>query len=271
MGLRKSIAIDTFGKYGTMTITLLNWKGDNVKAILKSSLWLVGLGLMLASSGIDGAYMSRIMPEGWGWLGLVLNTTADISGMVIMYFYGYIRRENAKNTKKWKLARWLLFAEVFSVAYAWFFGWRQLKIVMLPIEGDATFWIAPIAASFIPMTLGFVGFAQSLLVDESQDEPQPKATKTQPTKPKMQPAKVAQPKEEKKESNEKSLQVAKLNETAKGVLRSFAAKSDATQQQVADDIGVSRTTVSNYLSKLEQNGFLHKDKNGNVIVAKDLT
>ena len=46
--------------------------------ITRVSLWLVSIGLMLASSGIDGAYLARIMPAGADWLGYVLNTMSDI-------------------------------------------------------------------------------------------------------------------------------------------------------------------------------------------------
>ena len=223
-----------------------------MRKFLKYSLWIVGFGLMLASSGIDGAYMSRMMPDEWEWLGLVLNTTADIAGMVLTYYYGVIRRENAKNTKKWKLARWLLLAEIFSVGYSWFFGWRQLLIVMIPIEGNATVWIAPIAAFFIPGTLGFIGFTESLLVDKPQDD-------TKKVQPKTQPA---QPQEKKKEKM-------KLNDTARKVLQSYSANPDATQTQVAQDIDVSRTTVANYLRKLESEGCLHETKDGRIIVVEE--
>ena len=54
-------------------------------AFLRVSLWLVSIGLMLASSGVDGAYLTKLMPAHWGWMGLVLNTTADIASEVIMY------------------------------------------------------------------------------------------------------------------------------------------------------------------------------------------
>jgi len=84
---------------------------DAVTWVQRHSLWLMSIGLMLASSGIDGAYMSRWMPDAWGWLGLVLNTVADISGMAIMYYYGQLIRIEAKGTKKHKLARLLLIAE----------------------------------------------------------------------------------------------------------------------------------------------------------------
>ena len=40
---------------------------------LKVSLWVASIGLMVASSGLDGAYLAKLMPAGWGWLGLWLN------------------------------------------------------------------------------------------------------------------------------------------------------------------------------------------------------
>ena len=139
-----------------------------MKAILKYSLWLAGIGLMLSSSGVDGAYLTRIMPEGFGWLGLILNTVADLSTMVLTYWYGVLKRENSKRAKLAKMANVVLAGEAFAFAYSAFFSWRQLLIVMLPVEGEATAIIAPIAALFVPGLLAFIGFTQSLLADDSE-------------------------------------------------------------------------------------------------------
>lgn len=90
---------------------------STIKAYLhENALWLVGLGLMLASSGIDGAYMARLMS--WPVLGYVLNTTADVAGMVITYYYGRLLRENARTSNKHKQARYLIISEVVAVGYS---------------------------------------------------------------------------------------------------------------------------------------------------------
>jgi len=130
-------------------------------AIVNNSLWLIGLGLMLASSGIDGAYMSQWMPPGWEWLGLVLNTMADIGGMVLMYWFGRLRQDRSK--AKRQLAYALLASEIVSVVYSWGFSYLQLRRVLVAVEGDEAEVVAFFAAGFIPLLLAFVGYAQALL------------------------------------------------------------------------------------------------------------
>lgn len=132
------------------------------KWIRNQSLWLVGLGLMLASSGIDGEYMSTWMPGDAAWLGYVLNTVSDVCGMVLTYWWGRLR-QFPSNSKRYKLAMVLLPAEIVTVSYSWFFSWRQLRLILPRIEGIDAPWVAPIAAGFIPLLLAFVGYAQSLL------------------------------------------------------------------------------------------------------------
>lgn len=143
---------------------------------LNASLWIVGLGLMLASSGVDGAYMAQWMPDGWDWLGYALNTTADVCGVVLMYWFGRIR-QFPKNTKRYRLGLALLPAEVVAVAYSWFFSWLRLRPIFYRIEQDPPFGaaFAPlyaeafvecaafVSAGFIPLLLAFVGYAQALL------------------------------------------------------------------------------------------------------------
>lgn len=154
--------------------------------LLDNSLWLVGLGLMIASSGVDGAYMTKWMPPGASWLGYVLNTVSDVAGMVLMYWYGRIlqtRQNESGGKRKLQLSRALLVAEVLAVGYSWLFSWRQLLIVLPQVEAQATRWVAPLAAGFIPLLLAAVGFAQSLLAG--------RITATQVAQPKMQVAQSA--------------------------------------------------------------------------------
>ena len=141
--------------------------------LMQNSLWLVGLGLMLASSGIDGAYMARWMTDlpgigGAAALGYVLNTTSDVAGMVLMYWFGRFRMD--RSSTKRSMARFLLGAEAIAVLYSWLFGYRQLRIVLASVETDAL-WVAPVAAGFIPLLLAFVGYAQALLSGRIESDP----------------------------------------------------------------------------------------------------
>lgn len=141
--------------------------GILVRFFAANSLWLVGLGLMLASSGIDGAYMARWMTDlpgvgGAAVLGYILNTTSDVAGMVLTYWFGRLQQA-PKNSKQHRLSWFLVGAELVAVGYSWLFSWRQLRIVLLPIEGEDAAWVSWVAAGFIPLLLAFVGYAQALL------------------------------------------------------------------------------------------------------------
>lgn len=134
--------------------------------LLRNSLWLAALGLCLSSSGIDGQYMAAWMPSGMGWLGYVLNTVSDLTGMVIMHQYSRLqqtRRNEAGGKRRLQLSRVLLGAEVITVGYSWFLSWRQLRIVLPAVEPVAWPWVAPAAAGFVPLLLAFVGYTQGLL------------------------------------------------------------------------------------------------------------
>lgn len=146
----------------------------------ENSLWLVSAGLMLASSGLDGIYMAKWMPDGVYWLGLVLNTMSDIGNMVLMYWYGRLRL-SPRGSKRYRLAGALLPAELVAVLYSWFFSWRQLRAVLPAVEPEHWRWVAPLAAGFIPLLLAFVGYAQALLAGKLDGEPA--QSKPQPAKP----------------------------------------------------------------------------------------
>jgi len=165
--------------------------------LLDNSLWLVAAGLCLASSGIDGAYMAKWMPPAALWLGYILNTVSDVASMVLMYQYGRIlqtRRNESGGKRKLELSWALLVAEVLAVLYSWFFSWRQLLIVLPAVEMQATRWVAPLAAGFIPLLLASAGYAQSLLAgrieekEETQKATQPAQSETQPAQSETQPA-----------------------------------------------------------------------------------
>ena len=133
---------------------------DRAQKLTVNSLWIMSAGLMLASSGWDGAFLAKLMP--FAWMGYLLNTVADFAGLVIIYWYGRLR-QCPKSSKKHKLAIGLLPAELLALCYSWCFSWLQLRVVMIPVEGKDTVWIAPIVAAYIPMQLFFIGVAQALL------------------------------------------------------------------------------------------------------------
>ena len=140
--------------------------------MMQSSLWLVSIGLMLASSGIDGAYLSRLMPVepiDLRWMGYVLNTMSDVGSEVLMYWFGRLRLF-PKNSKRYRMAVILLPAELLTIAYSWFFSWRQLLLIMPAVEPQAAQWVAPIAAGFIPLLLSAIGYAQALLAGRIEKE-----------------------------------------------------------------------------------------------------
>lgn len=145
----------------------------------RNSLWLVGVGLMAASSGLDGVYMSSW--SGWAPLGFVLNSMSDVTAMALTYWYGRLQY----SAKKRGPSRVLLVGELVAVAYSWFFSWRQLRFVLPVVEPDAWEWVAPVSALYIPLLLAMVGYAQSLRdtrSTEKRDEsaPVPVVSKPEP-------------------------------------------------------------------------------------------
>jgi hypothetical protein len=155
---------------------------------LSVSLWFTSMGLMLASAGIDGAYLTKLMPVGWGWLGQVLNTTSDIASEVIMYWFGRLQMD-ASPVKR-KRAKWLLVAEFVLVGFAWLFGWRQLLPILTQLEGENARWLAPLMAAFTPTALIAAGFAQALLAGRIEKS-EPVTKSAQVAQPTSEPVQVA--------------------------------------------------------------------------------
>jgi len=214
---------------------MMNW-------ILTNSLWCVGLGLMLASSGIDGTYMAEWMPNGWQWLGYVLNSTADVSGIALTYFFGRLQQDRSK--AKRRLAMIVLGGELVGVFFSWFFGWRQLLIVLPVVEPVDYQWIAPIAAAFIPLLLAFIGYAESLLVGRFDASDTPKrASEVAGVKPEVA---VVKP-----EVTEPTIE---LDELALKVYAAYSENPTITKTALAELVGVSRPTVNNRLEALKAAG-----------------
>ncbi len=97
--------------------------------------------------------------------------------MTLTYYYGRLLRDNARTSNKHKQARYLIISEVVAVGYSWFFSWRQLRIVIQPIEPVEYDWIAVVSAAFIPLLLAFIGWAQSLIVTPPDADGKPVDTK----------------------------------------------------------------------------------------------
>ena len=166
--------------------------------LLSASLWLVAAGLMLASSGLDGAYLARWMTDlpgigGAALLGYVLNTTADVAGLVLTYWYGRLQLDQSATKRKRSAA--LLIAELIATGYSGFFSWRQLRLVLPAVEGGAARWVAPVSAGFIPLLLAFIGYAQALLAGriERNGSAEPTRTSDAATQAAPQPAQVRSP------------------------------------------------------------------------------
>lgn len=158
---------------------------DN-RRLVRIILIVASIGLMFASSGLDGSYLSRAMGP---WFGYSLNTVSDIVSEVLMYAFARIRQTARKGSKPWKLSWILLAVNVFMVAYAWFFGWRELRLTLPAIEGDAAKWVAPVMAGFVPVGILGAGIAQALIDgkfdasgdQQSTDDDQPTTTKRKKT------------------------------------------------------------------------------------------
>jgi len=164
--------------------------------LLSSSLWIVMIGLMLASSGLDGKYIASWMSPGSEWLGYVLNTVSDVASVFVMYWYG--RLQQSRSSTKRKLSDGLLAFEKISIAYSWLLSWRQLRMRLYQVEvatlsaklagSDLASVLEVELAAFlfaglVPLSLVGVGYAQSLLagrMDDEQKPSEPKLAKSEP-------------------------------------------------------------------------------------------
>jgi hypothetical protein len=165
---------------------------------LSASLWIVTIGLMVASSGLDGYYIASWMTPGSEWLGYVLNTVSDIASVFVMYWYGRLQQDRSKTKRE--LSKRLLTFEAVSVAYSWLLSWRQLRMRLYSVEvatltakvnGSELAKVleveiaALLFAGLVPLSLVGVGYAQSLLAgrmgdEQKQSEPKPAQSKPEP-------------------------------------------------------------------------------------------
>jgi hypothetical protein len=141
---------------------------------------IIGAGLMLASSGLDGRYMSLWMPDAPA-LGFILNTAADATGLYLGQQLARFMR-SSDGIKRVVGLIVLALGQAVAVWYSWYFGYLQLRRVMPafePVEFDE---IARTAAWFIPITLAVLGFSDGLgafsskrfgLTQETEPVPEP--------------------------------------------------------------------------------------------------
>ena len=163
---------------------------------LSASLWIVMIGLMLASSGLDGKYIASWMSPGAEWLGYVLNTVSDLASVFVMFWYG--RLQQSRSSKKRDLSNDLLTFEKISIAYSWLLSWRQLRMRLYAVEvatltaklgGSSLATVieielaALVFAGLVPLSLVGVGYAQSLLAGKMDDEQKPVEEKQEISKP----------------------------------------------------------------------------------------
>jgi len=146
------------------------------------------ISLMLASSGLDGMYLSRLM-QPWV-LGYILNTAADITSVRLARQYARFQAD--RSPKKRRRAWVILFAEVHSVLFSWFFSWRQLRLYLQATALETELFVGNIPASsivafvtawFVPILLALVGYCQGLRAGRYEDAPVAESTRPQPAAP----------------------------------------------------------------------------------------
>lgn len=218
-------------------------------SFLKGSLWLASIGLMLTSSGLDGAYLMKLMPQGWAFLGLILNLVLDVSSEIIMYWFGRLRQD-AKKVKR-VMSWWLLLPQAMLVGYAWLLTWRQILPTMRILEPTDYRWLAPLLAGIVPTAIVAIGFALSLLAGKIEtDKPTSKNDKVGTLVPTVAP-------QERKQTIE--LSPAARQERA---LTLWTADSSITQAQMAERLGVSRQTVGKDYKALADSGKVRRNGRG---------
>ena len=221
------------------------------QSFLKISLWVASIGLMVASSGMDGAYLAKLMPDRWTWLGLVLNTVADVTSELGMYWYGRLQMD-ASSTKR-KRAKWILVGQVVLVGYAWLFGWRQLVPIIAKVDPTAP-WMAWVGAAFIPAALIVVGYTQSLLAGRIEVAKADTGTPTET--PKLADAPKVTPVEQ------EPVPELTPEERRERVTELWRANPMLTQAQVAETVGATRSTIGNDYRTLAEAGVLRRNGHG---------
>jgi len=116
-------------------------------------------GLVIASSGLDGVYMSLWTPT-FPILGFILNFAADVTNMYLGNQVGKLLR--SKSSTKHAGAVFLFTGEIVAIAYSWLFSWRQLLIVLPAVEPADYRWLSLVIGGFIPSLLAYLGVSNGL-------------------------------------------------------------------------------------------------------------
>lgn len=155
----------------------------------------IGACLMVASSGLDGAYMTLLMPQrviiarwtvSFAWLGLVLNLAADGTDLYLSYRIGKLM--NTRDAiKQWGAIVLLALGLLVAAGYSWFFSYLQLRRVLPAFEVDNVDRTAKIIAGFIPALIVILGledglshFSSKRFLEQSAPEPAKREPKPQP-------------------------------------------------------------------------------------------
>jgi len=235
-----------------------------------NALMVAGMLLMLASAGVDGAFLSMWMSPGLGWLGYVLNLVADATSYVLSNSYG--RLQGDEDEAKRKLSRLLLVGEWVNIFYSWLFSYivlrdRFVTFFTRSITGNLASdieWLAFISAGFVPLTLVFLGYADSL----NKTQPVKRARGARMSSGEITPLAAALPKVAASADALAEANAARVASAANAValLKEFyAMHPDATQAEAAQAAGKSRQWVTARLKKLEATGEIRR--NGVVEVA----
>lgn len=211
--------------------------------VLHASLWIASIGLMLASSGFDGAYLASLMPAGMAWLGFVLNTTMDVTTEFVMFKFGRLQQDiKEKRKRSWVLLVGLFVLNVFS----FLFGWRQVLPILRRVDPEAAQWMSMVVAAFIPTGLLVVGYTQSLLAGRiEKDKSGKKEDKSASTVPQALPA------------EDNVAEKVSTDERREVVLAAMLSEDPPLQRELAARFSVSRATIGNDIQALREEGKLN--------------
>lgn len=153
---------------------------ETIAWIDRNMLMIMAMAVSLASSGIDGAYMSKMMTDPLWFTGYILNTVADIATFQLANWYGRLEQRGT-GAHEWQIRR-VLYGEYTAIAYSWLFSWRQLRPVLraiemppngIPLFSGVNWWgidwarvefevVTAILAGFVPVVNYHLAYAQAL-------------------------------------------------------------------------------------------------------------
>ena len=236
------------------------------KWIGKNAFFLVGILLMLASSGLDGEYLAQVMPV--PILGYVLNLAADIADMA--FAFKYQRLQRSRDETKRKAARMLIVGQAIATAYSWFFSWLQLRTVMTTVEPTDWMWISPIAGAFVPLLLIFCGIGQALEDTRASDLRQVSVRSEQLPTRGEQVSPIAEQlfTQDEHMSEQVSMPggqvspIVRLTDRQIAILAAIVDDPQVSNTQLSAQLGVARSTVARDLSSMSGMGVVARGANG---------